>query len=458
MITEAHIRRVFRLDYTDQLASYMDAIANGDLNAQVRAITAWRNTPDAIRQALHDCFTFVFATSVLHLDRDDPVLKGLPRPSVDKLFDAVVQRAEQAQIPLRPYWQAIVDFWQPQAEETESSLLARTTRFDGLLNGPLADGSRRRRSEPKPPRAPRIQPGPNLSVHAASAAPLTKEQVRAIWEAASFQVQQYGHTLNARLAIDHGLLGTNHVEHATDSVSEFVRQIGMRIRDWGGLGVEFHFCYVHGPGPRPDCGLETRLAMVIPEQLEHFALDWLDAFVSRRFGGEIARRAIRMKFGIPHRNEQRWTRHVQLLRWLCGDISPDLRVVVSGESRQLASLLGIRCETRTERPVLPARRMAISQTLSFQRRQAAIVERLRPLSAFADGAWDFIASGWELDEFIHRTRLRQERAAAVALIAAQWPSGVNLLQDARREHELAVLRATWPDDPRQQLRVKPLWW
>jgi hypothetical protein len=166
-----------------------------------------------------------------------------------------------------------------------------------------------------------------------------------------------------------------------------------------------------------------------------------------------------MRVVHPRTEARRSQRHMQLVRMLCRRVDPGIEVLDNGGRRALADILRVRGQCGQSVSGLPklARRFAVSRTIGRQARRET-ERRLAPLSAFGDGAWHALSTGWELLEHQDRVHEREERARAEALIRAQWPEGGGVLQDRRREEALERMRAAWPEDPRRRLRSWVGWW
>ena len=59
---------------------------------------------------------------------------------------------------------------------------------------------------------------------------LTKSQVRMLWDAGSFLVQEYGILLNTRIVINHTRLSTCETKESTQLVSALVHELGMALK------------------------------------------------------------------------------------------------------------------------------------------------------------------------------------------------------------------------------------
>jgi hypothetical protein len=118
-----------------------------------------------------------------------------------------------------------------------------------------------------------------------------------------------------------------------------------------------------------------------------------------------------------------------------------------GEHRSLLKLLRVRTGRETRGQVKGHPLVEVSDLLSDTAIAIRCGNRFEPLSAFDDGAWNEVTSGWELEECDERRRLRIERARRLAEVRRR-------LGPATPEAcaEIARIVASWPSDPRRRRR------
>jgi hypothetical protein len=101
-------------------------------------------------------------------------------------------------------------------------------------------------------------------------------------------------------------------------------------------------------------------------------------------------------------------RHWNCVRLLCRGLDPALMVQdKQGKRQPLIELLGIGKDIRRPAGVVHCQRYQMSNAINAEQREKAKAERLAYLSAFRDGAWSYLAKGWELQE--HEDRKAQKR-------------------------------------------------
>jgi hypothetical protein len=198
----------------------------------------------------------------------------------------------------------------------------------------------------------------------------------------------------------------------------------------------------------------------IPDALADLAEEWLfDRFFSTRFGSSLPKRAVLFRIAILEDIAWRFRRHQQLLRILCCSVHPHICVRCEGERRALIDVLEVpTCLRDSFVPVNLPQRRRVSESIGLSAQLKSIRDRLAPLSAFADGAWPFLRTHWEIAEHQDRVRERRERADALARIRVEWPEGIDERHDHVREAATRRLLASWPEDARQRHRSWIGWW
>lgn len=468
-----------RLDYLDTVVRYLRVVLTRDLEAQIQTLETWSDPAFKKAGAIHELLVFLFSTEVLGVRRVTQVMKGISQSDRAWIASEMRQRADVARLSPRDFWQSAVDFWAPQGSDlTHPALIAKAIQFDALLNTARLEypgtgaSSAHRRPGPSQPcdlvthnqlRASRSrsQP-PRQSTTEPKSFYLTKAQVQQLWEASSFLVQEHGELLNTRLVVSHDRLGISDPDDATQLISDLTHELGMALRRWSGSSHRgFHFLYVHEPYSAPESGFRTVLAAVIPDRYADEAQHWLsERFLLKRFGGSREPKAVRMTILQSRNAKRRLQRHLQLVRMLCRMVDPSLQVLDRGQRRTLEEVMGLPQKVALDLPggLGLTRRFAVSRTMSTHAQSTIKAAKLSPLSAFADGAWSYLDTGWELREHEDRTREKQDRRAAEASIRAQWSSIGGILSERRQQDALEQLWASWPEDPKQRLRSWIGWW
>jgi DNA polymerase-3 subunit gamma/tau len=474
-VTEGRVRRLLNLDCVATLVEYVRAVLNNDLNAQNRTIEDWTDTPDAKVHLIYEFMISLFQTE-LRLYRSNFVMDKIAAEDCEWILAQVRMRSSEGGIPIRTFWQEIVDFWKPEERTTDRYLAAKIIKFDALMNAPKRalllqndkTGSRepnqnhsvsRRHSRYRgaPHRWPKI--GRRHREPSGRRIYLSKAQVRELWDAASFMTQEYGCLLNTRIIIGHERLGIFDPSVGSELVSDLKHELGLAIRRWDdSSNPDFHWLCVHERGDR--FGFSTTVVAYIPESFAELVDEWLfESFLPRRFDPALLRDAVRLRTTHYGSLEWRLRRHQHLMRTLCRGVDPKIRVWHNGERRALIDVLKIPRRFREPFGVLQlTQRRRVSETIGAGTQGGTRLDRLAPLSAFADEAWDHLWTGWEIREHQDRERERKLRANAIAKINLRWSDSAGELQDQARRAELDQVRASFPDDPRERVRSWVGWW
>lgn len=144
--------------------------------------------------------------------------------------------------------------------------------------------------------------------------------------------------------------------------------------------------------------------------------------------------------------------HWDVVLQLCSCLyEPDLDTVPMENRPSLLDRLHINKKDRRDpRPIRPPRVSFVGQLVDPALQDAACFN-MTFLSAFDDGQFDRLRSGWELKEtFDRRSELvrRQE----------MYKSLERRYSDAQLIEERSLLLAKWPLDPKLRVRSWPVWW
>jgi hypothetical protein len=242
---------------------------------------------------------------------------------------------------------------------------------------------------------------------------LTKSQVRKLWDAGSFLVQEYGIVLNTRIVIYHKRLGISETREGTQLVSALVHELGMALKRSAPRSCpHFHWLYAHQLGWKT--GFSTTLVAHIPEALVDEAHEHLfDRFLAKRYGWPLPKNTVLLRTTRYENRTWRFRRHLQLMRMLCRSVDPNIKVRDRGERRALIDVLSIPKRLReTFDSFEVPQRCRSSKTIGEKIQNKAVGDRLAPLSAFGDQAWTDLFTRWELDEYDDRQREKEDREKA----------------------------------------------
>jgi len=85
-------------------------------------------------------------------------------------------------------------------------------------------------------------------------------------------------------------------------------------------------------------------------------------------------------------------------------------------------------------------------------------QRFTPLSAFDDGAWSSLITGWELKERVDRDRDARLRKAQLRELGALHPPSEIAYEERERRLAIDEWLASWPSDPHLRRRSWQVWW
>ncbi len=458
-IVETNVRLALNLDFLDRLMAYAVALLDGKLERQLALMEEWAETPSRKLGFLHEFFVFNYFVGVLHLHRNDPIMRGLTTEFRETLLQGMAERAYRLHLHEDSFWDNAIAALAPRDRLSKHEFAMVLDRFNRLMNS-LPDSLGSQKIAKSIPRA-----GHKLRVARAPAGSGSKpgeylpwNDVRPIWKAGSFLPQHYGALLNLRLTIHHAEIGIRDHVAGAELISDLTHELGMRLNEWcPDSNPQFHWMHRHEADDEGH--LVTRLVMSVPENHLAAAVLWMRSrFFARRFPSE--------PFPLPtivlrdSRNSERAVRfHWACIRALSRSLDPALlERSEDGERLPLVDLLGIPDRWRVPTGTVHCtKRSGASKSLRPPAQRIAAAERMPFLSALEDRAWKVLDQGWELWE--HRDRAnevqrRQEEEGRVRGLFA----GDDELTQARCAEEIARLSASYPLDPKKRLRSWEGWW
>lgn len=365
---------------------------------------------------------------------------------------AVADCATRTGKPAAVVCESAIAFWARQTPLSDASLVSDLIKFGGLFSPapghPRDDRGPRKLHRVRSARSP-------VSIEGKLARDeLPRQAVAAIFDAASSLTQLYGVVFNTRIVVRHALTASAD-ETGAREVSDLVHEASQQLRRLG--GGRLHYIYRHRKTEKD--GLVTGIVCHIPSLLADPMLDWIERFMERRLGSDLARRAVYARLADHGEEPIAVRRHWRLVRGLCAGLDPALTIKIGGERRPLAQVLKVPARLcRPGEPMNLAQRYRISETIGIGAQRRAKSEAMPLLSAFCDQAWDALPSGWELDEYRERIREAQERRLAEDKISALWPDACDEFQSQVRTLELEKLRASWVGGPHKRPRGWRGWW
>jgi DNA polymerase-3 subunit gamma/tau len=457
-VSETNVRLALNLDFLDRLVVYSHALLDGDLKRQLALMEEWDETPSRKLGFLHQFFVFNYFVAVRHLDRDDPIMRGLSSEFHETLIDGMAERAYRLHLPEEAFWENAIAALAPRDPLSEHAFAMIVSSFNRLVNG-LPDRGESQTIARSVARAGHklriagaaIESQPTLGNY------LPWREVRPFWEAGSFLPQHYGVLLNLRLTIRHGEFGIQDHLVGAGLISSLTHELGMRLKEWqSDSNPRYHWIYRHEADT--DGYLLTRLALSVAEDHLAAALHWMRfKFFARRFASEVIPA---LTIALRHSQNPRCLLrfHWACIRALSRSLDPALLArSEAGDRIPLVELLRIPHRWRGPTGTVHcAKRREASKSIRPPAQLTAAAGRMPFLSALEDRAWKALDQGWELLEHRDRAVEVQRRQEAEGRVRGLF-AGDNELARARCAEEIARLRARFPLDPKKRLRTWERW-
>lgn len=463
-VTTAIVRSALLRDKSQGMLVYLAAAAQGQYEAQV-------STLDEMSLSANEKVEWLLAV-LTHLAtrKVGPTLSTRERDNLNLLLadedcqEVVGHFADLARKrgqTLQGLFDEVLEFWLAvPASLGDHQLAGHVLRFQNLLFvsaaphaiEPIgADRSGRAHSNLQPRKAVpwrdrtgsgRIDPqGPHL----------TLLQAFELYEPATFLAQAFGKCFNLCCTID--FAGSERADKDNaEIVSQMLKQLRARFFERPaqeqGPAADLHRLTFNER--LPSGGLRSTVLMHVPAA----AKSDLDAFFARWSNRhqEILQLGYDVQFHdhMPAALSHQWT----LMRKLWAGLNPDERL---GGAPALERLRVKPAFARVIGPI-ECRRYSISGCIGDGARRQAMIEQMGHLSAWADGAWDYLFRGWEGPEHTARSSEAQARERRVAEINRSYTLD-NSLEQSSLQAALAMEQAAWPVHPHHRSRTwKGQWW
>lgn len=474
-VTVEQVRASFDADQTDPLVAYFLALGMGQLDQQMFVLRDWREDWNDKVRWIQSFLVSLYHNDILHQRLElDGLINAIPESVCRSIVTRFQQRLGLASpAELAPIWCAMMEFWiQGEPASDDTSLALRLTLFHQLINAAEDDAVDRKPAVSvfTSDTAATVTTPQGFAPTARSLASLrgepddpdflTAQDVRQIVNCASFLVQEYDLFFNAAFEIRPTLAGAQTQAEAIHLIEAFRDDLAAETRARGGvvfasitvnerdgLGVVGHLvAHVSLPDA---VTLESPEASGVvfagPNGLEA----WIRAWCGPQLG---ASRVVQSRM-VPAGETSGLAFHWDVTLALCGGLPDGIEVWdrTREEYRALSRLLGIR--SRPAGPIRNAPRVSVSDRLSDAAIARASEHRLAPLSAFDDGAFAEIRTGWERSEHADRSERRSRRADELQRIRQRDHAD----PDAARAEIDAVIE-TWSPDPHERPRRWRGWW
>jgi len=441
-ISEQLVRDEFGLNVLGTLKDLIEAVLRNDCSQAFEVLGGWRETPEKKLELMQKLFGWIYFDRVLQIRHEDPVLIGFDTAIATALMERLSGSVMRLGLSDRKAWLSLIEFLNPSDRVTETRLKAMVFQLGSLLApATQVEKHSHRRS------GGRIKVFQTVRRTIPEGKHLSWESARSVWRAASFLTQQYGEHFNIRASVHCSSGNSMDVAEAT---SDFTRRLHMRLQEWStDPTVGFHWLWIREQDPK---GTVSRLAFVVPDAFKGRASSW----VHSRFPSLSSNRYC-VSWRPRNDGENTVRFHWNSVRHMIRGLHPE--IVSQTRNRELVSivdLLSIPPRFRSHSGMRVGRERGASQSLGPRQMERAATE-MSLLSAIDDGAWDFAASGWEMQEYVDRQTEMKDRENEERRLRARFAASGEFAQ-ARLEEELKSFRNAHGRDAKLRRRSWHGWW
>lgn len=276
--------------------------------------------------------------------------------------------------------------------------------------------------------------------------------IRRLYEPATFLPQATGCWLNALVEMRFSSSGEI-PDHS--AASRFGKQLAARLAAWGGEvsagtpKLPLHrITVLEG---HDDGDLTAMMVFHLADDVLERAREWLG-----RYRAKVLEEAGAAAFYLDLPTAGRGAaRQWALMRQLWRGIDPSLLL------EEVPAFERLRIPKSQLRPagrVPKGRRYNLSHSLSPEERKRQADKGMPHLSAWDDGVWDELFSGWEAMEYKERTAEVRRRERTLAQLEHERLSAGDALHRRALERIILDERESWPADPHLRPRTRKLWW
>ncbi|PDT60529.1 hypothetical protein CO678_15975 [Bradyrhizobium diazoefficiens] len=443
-VTLDRVRQIYNFGYTDILKRYFVALGQGDLRRQTEIFFQWNEDAREKLRLIQVLMVSLYYNELCGLRLIiDPVIASMSSTDRSQIIAAFRERLKEAN--LKVFWEELIKSWPVITSDlSEESLLILITEFQRRVCGAseilaLMPAERpsvsSREAAWKPPvgKTPSRQRrrGGRLKVDK-DPRYLAYDQVKDLFNAASFLTQEYGCQFNIRVTVRSRLFGCETKSEVSKLLSDFARAFTDRLNDW--IDQSHWLCV-----QELEYGAACSRIIAVGPQLDSGEFKMMQRWFSnwrkkeRTPGQEEL--AIKAEPTFTQKSAQRMKSHWDCVRWLCAGMNPAEPIykrLLLPKSRQ-AGDLGPK-----------GRRHSASESLTPAGMADKMQDEMEALSAFDDEAWDHLFSGWELQEFDDRQKEKRQRQADIKAISLKYPLG-DQEHDEKRKREYGELLRSWAD-------------
>lgn len=446
-ITRDRVAAVFCVDYIEHLIQYFEALGAGDFRQQTAEFLQW---PDSICNKVRLIQLFLIGLYYVELCGLDvsvePVIASIRKRERDRVTNAFRRRLPH--VDLKTFFEGLLDVWPVVTGDlSDEALLAVLMRFQIIANrgeaAPRATNLVERISPEAAAEKDKGERSRSIRSNDDANAPrdtayLTRSNVRSIFAAASFLVQQGNEPFNARITIRHRLFGHEAQSAASAHFRRFSQALKGQLEKWSGSGLRVFV--QERDEVEGSCG---RVIAYVPDtkSAERWLKKWHRS--SRVPGIEDAAITLEMNPAGEKLDE-----HWRCVRWLSGGFNPRdpifAKLHIEAEFQRVAGDIGKRNRLDSSESLAP-----------LARRKAEVSDGIEILSAFDDAQWDRLYDGWELEEREHRDTERSLWQATLAEVVAKHALDGSAQSKETQNYEADELRRSWA--ARDRVRAWPIW-
>lgn len=229
---------------------------------------------------------------------------------------------------------------------------------------------------------------------------LTRADVKEVFDAVSFAVQETGVLFNSQITIAYRYLGVEDDRIATVLLSDYLRELRMRMKAWG---FRFDYAYVHERSK--ERGFHTHVISALPAHLRDRIREWTGKFFSHRYPELFVPEAVKVQVSGVRSPHHKLELHRHRLTYITKGLDPYIRD--RDDERKLMpliELIGV-----PEKFQRPAGAIDCVQRCGTSHSIGPAARRLEPdfVSVFGLKQWARLHSGWEADEYPRRMERRE---------------------------------------------------
>ncbi|RQH09474.1 AAA family ATPase [Bradyrhizobium sp. RP6] len=443
-VTVDRVRQIYNFGYTEILTRYFIALGQGDFRRQTEIFFQWNEDAREKVRLIQVLMLSLYYKELCGLSLTiDPVIASMAPSDRAQIITAFRERLKEAN--LKSFWEGLIQAWPVITSDlSEESLFILITDFQRRVSaaseivehvppeGPFFSPTEAAWRPPVDKMTTRQQRRGGRSEVGKDPRYLTYDQVKDLFNAASFLTQEYGCQFNIRVTVRSRLFGCDTKSEVSKLLSGFAHAFTDRLNKW--IGHSHWLCVqefedgavcsrIIAVGPQPD-SREFKM-------MQKWFSNWRK---NERTAGQ-EEQAITADLTSTQKSARKMKSHWDSVRWLCAGMNPAEPIykrLVLPKSRQAGDLGSKR------------RRHSASESLTPSGMADAMQHEMEPLSAFDDEAWDHLYNGWELQEFHDRQKEKGQRQADIHAISRKYPRG-DQEQDEKRKREYGELLKSWPD-------------